>query len=101
MARLWSTVPLEEIVMNSKRKIGLVVIVVASGLFSTAPIALAQSTDAKSQQHMQGGTQPGPGTHGHSSAPQAGEEKEIQQQQHNMPATPSHSGGPATGKSNQ
>jgi len=88
-------------VMKSKRKIGFVVIAAASGLFAAAQIASAQSTDTKSQQHMQGGTQPGPGTHGHSSSPKAGETKEIQQKQHNMPATPSHSGGPTTGKSNQ
>jgi hypothetical protein len=87
-------------VMKSKRKIGFVV-VAAAGLFAAAQIASAQSTDTKSQQHMQGGTQPGPGTHGHSSSPKAGETKEIQKKQHNMPATPSHSGGPSTGKSNQ
>lgn len=44
--------------------------------------------------HMQGGTVPGPGTHGHSSSPKAGETKDIQEKQHNMPATPSHSSGP-------
>lgn len=44
--------------------------------------------------HMGGGTVPGPGTHGHSSSPKAGETKEIQDMQHNMPATPSHSSGP-------
>jgi hypothetical protein len=43
---------------------------------------------------MQGGTVPGPGTHGHSSSPKPGETKDIQQKQHNMPATPSHSSGP-------
>lgn len=42
-------------------------------------------------QHMGGGTMPGPGTHGHSSSPKPGETKELQNQQHNMPATPSHS----------
>ncbi len=87
--------------MKNKRKIGFVAIAAAAGLFATGQIAHAQSTDTKSQQHMQGGTQPGPGTHGHSSSPKAGETKQIQQQQHNMPTTPSHSGGPATGKSNQ
>jgi hypothetical protein len=44
--------------------------------------------------HMGGGTMPSPGTHGHSSSPMAGETKDIQQRQHNMPATPSHSSGP-------
>jgi hypothetical protein len=46
-----------------------------------------------SGQHMGGGTVPGPGTHGHSSSPKAGETKELQDKQHNMPATPSHSSG--------
>ena len=46
------------------------------------------------QQHMQGGTVPGPGTHGHSSSPKSGETKDLQQKQHNMPATPSHSSAP-------
>ncbi len=90
--------------MKSRRKIGFAVIAAAWGLFATTQIASAQSTDTKSQQHqqhMQGGTQPGPGTHGHSSSPKAGETKEIQHQQHNMPATPSHSGGQSTGKSNK
>ena len=45
--------------------------------------------------HMGGGTVPGPGTHGHASSPKAGETKELQEKQHNMPATPSHS---STGK---
>jgi hypothetical protein len=44
-------------------------------------------------QHMGGGTVPGPGTHGHSSSPKAGETKELQDKQHSMPATPSHSSG--------
>lgn len=44
--------------------------------------------------HMGGGTVPGPGTHGHSSSPTAGETKAIQDMQHNMPATPSHSSAP-------
>lgn len=44
-----------------------------------------------SGQHMGGGTVPGPGTHGHSSSPKTGETKELQDQQHKMPATPSHS----------
>jgi hypothetical protein len=44
--------------------------------------------------HMGGGTVPGPGTHGHSSSPKPGETKDIQERQHNMPATPSHSSGP-------
>jgi hypothetical protein len=43
--------------------------------------------------HMGGGTVPGPGTHGHSSSPKTGETKQIQDMQHNMPATPSHSSG--------
>lgn len=51
--------------------------------------------------HMGGGTIPGPGTHGHSSSSKPGETKELQQMQHNMPATPSHSGGPGTGKPGQ
>lgn len=83
-----------------------VIAATAVGLLAVTQIAQAQSTDTtKSQptdttksQHMQGGTQPGPGTHGHSSSPKPGETKEIQQQQHDMPATPSHSGGPRTGK---
>ena len=44
--------------------------------------------------HMGGGTVPGPETHGHSSSPKAGETKTIQNMQHNMPATPSHSSAP-------
>ena len=44
--------------------------------------------------HMGGGTVPGPGTHGHSSSPVTGETKDIQQRQHDMPPTPSHSSGP-------
>jgi hypothetical protein len=44
--------------------------------------------------HMGGGTVPGPGTHGHSSSPRPGETKAIQDMQHNMPATPSHSSAP-------
>jgi hypothetical protein len=87
--------------MKSRRKIGFAVIAAMWGLFATAQIALAQSTDTKPQQHMHGGTPPAPGTHGHSSSPKAGETKEMQQKQHNVPATPSHSGGPSTGKSNQ
>ena len=51
--------------------------------------------------HMGGGTQPGPGTHGHSSDPNTKEGKEIQEKQHNMPAMPGHSGGPGTGKPGQ
>jgi len=43
--------------------------------------------------HMGGGTVPGPGTHGHSSSPKTGETKQLQDMQHNMPATPSHSSG--------
>ncbi|MBI2715341.1 MAG: hypothetical protein HYX37_12955 [Rhizobiales bacterium] len=46
-----------------------------------------------SRQHMGGGTVPGPGTHGHSSSPKAGETKELQDKQHSMPAMPSHSSG--------
>ena len=44
--------------------------------------------------HMGGGTVLGPGTHGHSSSPKPGETKNIQERQHGMPATPSHSSGP-------
>lgn len=47
----------------------------------------------KTKQHMQGGTVPGPGTQGHSSSPKPGETKDLQEKQHNMPATPSHSSG--------
>lgn len=81
---------------------------VAIGAFGFAPVGFAQTQnndsqsgpgsgkarpDAPVQQHMGGGTVPGAGTHGHSSSPKAGETKEIQDQQHNMPATPSHSSG--------
>lgn len=48
----------------------------------------------KSKHTSQGGTQPGPGTHGHSSAnspSRPGETQQIQQQQHGMQATPPHS----------
>lgn len=63
-------------------------------------VATAQTAQTGSG-HMGGGTQPGPGTHGHSSDPNTKEGKEIQEKQHNMPATPSHSGGPGTGKPGQ
>ncbi len=43
--------------------------------------------------HMGGGMMPGPGTHGHSSSPRPGETKQIQDMQHNTPATPSHPSG--------
>lgn len=60
-----------------------------------AAAASAQTTnDSNKSQHMGGGTQPGQGTHGHSSSPKAGETKDIQEKQHNMPATPPHSSGP-------
>lgn len=48
----------------------------------------------KSKHTSQGGTQPGPGTHGHSSAnspSRPGETQRLQQQQHGMQATPPHS----------
>ena len=61
---------------------------------ASAQQAAPTTKDSGQQQHMQGGTVPGPGTHGHSSSPKAGETKEIQQKQHNMPATPSHSSAP-------
>ena len=67
-----------------------------AGAFAAyAAAASAQTTnDSNKSQHIGGGTQPGPGTHGHPSSPKAGETKEIQQQQHNMPATPPHSSSP-------
>lgn len=78
-------------------------IAVGAAATTFAQVASAQSTGQSSQstnnppsQHMGGGTQPGPGTHGHSSSPNPGETKEIQDQQHNMPATPSHSSTPGT-----
>lgn len=73
----------------------------AVGFMMLTQVTWAQSTDATKSQHMRGGTQPGRGTHGHSSSPKPGETKEIQQQQHTMPATPNHSSGPATGKPTQ
>jgi hypothetical protein len=69
---------------------------------TAASLAFAQVASAQTQPPTRGqGTQPGVGTHGHSSSPKAGETQEIQKQQDNMPATPSHHGGPAIGKSNQ
>lgn len=79
-------------------------IAVAAASIAFTQLASAQTTQTQQPnqtQHMGGGTQPGPGTHGHSSSPKAGETQQLQQQQHSMPATPSHSGGPSTGKSNQ
>jgi hypothetical protein len=58
-----------------------------------APQSMGGGQHMGSGQHMGGGTVPGPGTHGHSSSPKAGETKELQDKQHNMPATPSHSSG--------
>ncbi|SKA28381.1 hypothetical protein SAMN02745126_04780 [Enhydrobacter aerosaccus] len=87
--------------MMNRWKLALATAASALGFMAFTQVAWAQSTDATKGQHIQGGTQPGPGTHGHSSSPKPGETKEIQQQQHNMPATPSHSSGPATGKSGQ
>lgn len=70
-------------------------LITAGAVVAYAAATSAQTTnDPNKSQHMGGGTQPGPGTHGHSSSPKAGETKEIQQQQHNMPATPPHSSGP-------
>lgn len=72
--------------------------IAAVGVLTAMQGAFAQQaapTDKGSpQQHMQGETVPGPGTHGHSSSSKPGETKEIQEKQHNMPATPSHSSGP-------
>lgn len=87
--------------MNNCWKFAFVIAASAAGLMALTQVTRAQSTDTTKGQHMQGGTQPGPGTHGHSSSPKTGETKEIQQQQHNVPAAPSHSSGPATGKSSQ
>ncbi len=85
--------------MNILRFGSLPAAIAAVGLLAAMQGASAQQaapTDKGSpqQQHMQGGTVPGPGTHGHSSSPKPGETKEIQDKQHNMPATPSHSSGP-------
>jgi hypothetical protein len=87
--------------MTNRWKQALATAASAVGFLAFTQVTWAQSTDATKGQHMQGGTQPGPGTHGHSSSPKPGETKEIQQQQHSTPATPSHSGGPTSGKSNQ
>jgi hypothetical protein len=66
-----------------------------AGAFAFAQVAAAQTTTDKNDRHMPGGgTQPGPGTHGHSSSPKTGETKDLQERQHDMPATPSHSGNP-------
>jgi len=61
---------------------------------ASAQQAAPTAKDSGQQQHMQGGTVPGQGTHGHSSSPKPSETKQIQEKQHNMPATPSHSSGP-------
>jgi hypothetical protein len=63
---------------------------------ATQPMGTGQSMPGQSMRggHMGGGTAPGPGTHGHSSSPKQGETKAIQDMQHNMPATPSHSPAP-------
>lgn len=78
-------------------------IAVAAGTAFVASTAIAEQ-DPKKQQYnatvnnadkskhtSQGGTQPGPGTHGHSSSPKTGETQQLQQQQHGMQATPPHS----------
>lgn len=67
--------------------------VAAVGLLTAIQGASAQQAapgdkDVRQQQHM-----PGSGPHGRSSPPKPGETKDIQQKQHNMPATPSHSSG--------
>ncbi len=78
---------------NISRSNFLRLVAVAAGTMAFTQFAVAQSNTDKSGQHMQGGTQPGPGTHGHSSSPKAGETKEIQDRQHNLPAKPPHSSG--------
>lgn len=85
--------------MNILRVGSLSAAIAAVGLLAAIQGASAQQAapadkDNRQQQHMQGGTVPGAGTHGHSSSPKPGETKDIQQKQHNMPATPSHSSGP-------
>ena len=84
--------------MNILRVGSLSAAIAAVGLLTAIQGASAQQAapgdkDNRQQQHMQGGTVPGPGTHGHSSSPKAGETKELQDKQHSMPATPSHSSG--------
>lgn len=83
-------------------------IAIAAGTTLVASAAFAQTSptqqqvnptvqDAEKSRHKgRGGTQQGPGTHGHSSSPVPGETKEIQQRQHNMPATPSHPSKPGS-----
>lgn len=78
---------------NISRSRFLRLAVVGAGTVAFAQWAVAQSNTDKSGQHMHGGTQPGPGTHGHSSSSKAGETKDIQDRQHNLPATPPHSSG--------
>jgi|LNAP01.1.fsa_nt_gb hypothetical protein len=90
--------------MMSIRKGGAILsLAVAAAAFGFGQAAYAQQAgpgtdkanpDAPVGQHMGGGTVPGPGTHGHSSSAKAGETKDIQERQHNMPATPPHSSGP-------
>jgi len=96
--------------ISSRKRVAMLSLAAAAAAFGLGQIAYAQQSgpgtgkanpDAAVGQHMGGGTQPGPGTHGHSSDPNTKEGKEIQQMQHNMPATPSHSGGPGTGKPGQ
>lgn len=84
--------------MSTSSKLASALAIALAAVASTQP---ASAQTDKGTQHMGGGTQPGPGTHGHSSDPNTKEGKEIQQKQHNMPATPSHSGGPGTGKPGQ
>lgn len=88
---------------NITRSSFMRLIAVAAGTALVSSTAIAQQ-DPKEQQYnatvnnadkskhtSQGGTQPGPGTHGHSSSPKAGETQQLQQQQHGMQATPPHS----------
>ena len=89
--------------MNSRKRVAMLSLALAAAAFGFGQAAYSQQSgpatgkanpDATVGQHMGGGTVPGPGTHGHSSSPKAGETKDIQERQHNMPATPSHSSGP-------
>jgi hypothetical protein len=66
----------------------------SAGMGSGRMMSPGAATPNAPARHMGGGTVPGPGTHGHSSSPIPGETKDIQQRQHDMPATPSHSSGP-------
>lgn len=83
-------------------------IAIAAGVAFIASAAVAQQRQAPTEQQFnatvnnadqskhtsQGGTQPGVGTHGHSSATtpsNPGATKNIQDQQHGLPATPPHS----------